>query len=49
MEKLEINKAEFTFDPEKTRDEIKRYAINYCAESKTVQDIADDFTDSRSD
>lgn len=32
-------------DPEKTRDEIKRYAINYCAESKTVQDIVDDFND----
>lgn len=32
-------------DPEKTRDEIKRYAINYCAESKTVQDIVDDFNE----
>ena len=32
-------------DPEKTRDEIKRYAINYCSESKTVQDIVDDFND----
>lgn len=32
-------------DPEKTRDEIKRYAINYCAESKTVQDIVDGFND----
>lgn len=29
-------------DPEKTRDEIKRYAVGYCANSRTLQDILDD-------
>ncbi len=32
-------------DPEKTRDEIRRYAVGNCTDSRTVQDIVDDFNE----